>query len=102
MDSRFRFLHCSMTELWGRMERARAGRGKTGASAGGARQANPPCTTQRRDADRTQVGKRAGSVPRKAAIVHAAPVPQTDTGGWGEDPQAGGRSIVKELGKMSP
>ena len=41
-------------------------------------------------------------VPRKAAIAARAPVPKTDTGGWGEDPKAGGRSIVKELGKMAP
>ena len=27
---------------------------------------------------------------------------ETDTGGRGENPKAGGRSIVKELGKMTP
>ena len=41
-------------------------------------------------------------MPRKAAIARTGPVPKTDTGGWGEDPEAGGRSIVKELGKMAP
>ena len=30
-----------------------------------------------------------------------APVPQTDTGGWGEEPKAGGRRVVKELGKLA-
>ncbi len=30
------------------------------------------------------------------------PVPKTDTGRKGEEPKAGGRSIVKELGKMAP
>ena len=55
-----------------------------------------------REAERKEVAKRLKSVPRKAAIVHKAPVPQTDTGGWGENPKAGGRSIVKELGKMAP
>ena len=55
-----------------------------------------------RDAERTRVAKHAVPVPRKAAIVHTVPVPQTDTGGWGENPKAGGRSIVKELGKMTP
>jgi hypothetical protein len=30
------------------------------------------------------------------------PVPQTDTGGPGEYPQAFGRTLVKELGKMTP
>ena len=30
------------------------------------------------------------------------PVPQTDTGRWGENPKAGGRITVKELGKLTP
>ena len=55
-----------------------------------------------REGDRKEVGKPAEQVPRKAAMEHAAPVPKTDTGGWGEDPKAGGRSVVKELGKMTP
>ena len=55
-----------------------------------------------REAERNEVAKRASSVPRKAAIAHKVPVPKTDTGGWGENPKAGGRSIVKELGKMAP
>ena len=29
-------------------------------------------------------------------------VPQTDTGGWGENPKALERTLVKELGKMTP
>ena len=41
-------------------------------------------------------------LPRKAAIVLSGPVLQTDTGRKGEEPKAGGRSIVKELGKMAP
>ncbi len=55
-----------------------------------------------REAERKVVAKHAGPVPRKAAIDCRAPVPQTDTGGWGEDPKAGGRSTAKELGKMAP
>ena len=31
-----------------------------------------------------------------------APVPQTDTGRWGENPKANGRRVVKELGKLTP
>ncbi len=42
MDNRWRFLYCCMTELWGRMQRAWAGRGKTGASEVGEGKANPP------------------------------------------------------------
>ena len=30
------------------------------------------------------------------------PVPQTDTGSQGEDPQVSERTLVKELGKMTP
>ncbi len=29
-------------------------------------------------------------------------VPQTDTGRWGENPKALERTLVKELGKMTP
>ena len=42
MDNRLIFLYCIMTELWGRMCKAWAGTGKTGASAGGIGEANPP------------------------------------------------------------
>ena len=31
-----------MTEMWGRMRKAGAGKGKTGTSGGGVREANPP------------------------------------------------------------
>jgi len=31
-----------------------------------------------------------------------APVPQTDTGRRGENPKARGRTLVKELGKLTP
>ena len=61
-----------------------------------------PVSTRRRDAERKRVAKHVSRVPRKAAIVHTVPVPETDTGGRGENPKAGGRSIVKELGKMAP
>ena len=61
-----------------------------------------PHISQRCDADRNQVGKLLSQPSRKAAIVSLWPVPETDTGGWGENPKAGGRSIVKELGKMTP
>ena len=30
------------------------------------------------------------------------PVPQTDTGGWVENTKAIGRTLVKELGKITP
>ncbi len=48
------------------------------------------------------VAKWIGAVPGKAAIVYVMPVPQTDTGRREENSKAGERSIVKELGKMTP
>ena len=60
------------------------------------------CGNPFRDAERKRVAKHAWQPPRKAAIVRHGPVPETDTGGRGENPEAGGRSIVKELGKMAP
>jgi hypothetical protein len=41
--------------------------------------------------------------PRKAPRGrHVRPVPQSDTGVLGEYPKAFGRTLVKELGKMTP
>ena len=36
------------------------------------------------------------------AIIGKVPVPQTDAGGRGENPKTNGRTLVKELGKMTP
>ena len=42
-------------------------------------------------------------LPRKASSGDNSPtVPQTDTGGWGEHPKALERTLVKELGKLTP
>ena len=43
-------------------------------------------------------------LPRKAPVELTADVtvPQTDTGGRGEDPKALERTLLKELGKMTP
>ena len=70
----------------GRGGRARAGNGEPGAAV----------------RSEVKVAKRAEPPPRKAAIARTGPVPQTDTGRQGEDPKAGGGSIVKELGKTAP
>ena len=40
-------------------------------------------------------------LPRKASSESNATVPQTDTGGWVENTKANGRTLVKELGKMT-
>jgi hypothetical protein len=44
------------------------------------------------------------TLPRKAPVevTSVATVPQTDTGGRGEDPKALERTLPKELGKMTP
>ena len=75
MDNRWRFLYCRMTELRGRTEEVWAGKGKTGASAAGEGKANPPFISRGRDAERNKVAKHTEAVPRKAAMVHGAPVP---------------------------
>ena len=43
-------------------------------------------------------------LPRKAPVESTtyATVPQTNTGGRGEDPKALERTLLKELGKMTP
>ncbi len=42
-------------------------------------------------------------LPRKAAKRrYTQPVPQTDTGSQGEDPEACEVVVAKELGKMAP
>jgi len=42
MDNWLRFQYFNISELWGHSHKALAGNGKTGASTGGVRQANPP------------------------------------------------------------
>ena len=41
-------------------------------------------------------------LPRKASSQAKVPVPQTDTGRRAEYAKALGRTLVKELGKMTP
>ena len=102
MGSRLRFLHCMVTELWGHGQKAAAGDGEPGASRGARREEKPPPRGGAVKRSGMEVAKEAGWPSRKAAIDCHAPVPETDTGGWGEDPKAGGRSTAKELGKMAP
>jgi hypothetical protein len=42
------------------------------------------------------------TLPRKASRRIKVPVPQTDTGRRGENPQVFGKTLVKELGKITP
>ena len=56
-----------------------------------------------REGDRKQVGKLLNSRWQEKLLRRiVVPVPQTDTGGRGENPKTNGRTLVKELGKMTP
>ena len=74
MESRWRFLHYNITELWGHRGKARAGNGETGASIYPAGRQIPQQKVKY-DAYRTKVGKLASQLSRKAAIVCIVPVP---------------------------
>ena len=54
--------------------------------------------------ERSQVVKHVSSGRREKVlrIIFEAPVPETDAGGRGENPETDGRTLVKELGKMTP
>ena len=55
------------------------------------------------EGDRRLVGKLLNSRWReKALTIVRVPVPQTDAGGRGENPKTNERTLVKELGKMTP
>ena len=75
MENRWKFLYCGITELWGRMSEAGAGKGKTGASTGGERQSNPPYKPEVRSGANIRVAKNAEWLSGKAAIVYIEPVP---------------------------
>ena len=50
-----------------------------------------------------QVGKHVNSRwQEKVLTIVRVPVPQTDAGGRGENPKTDERTLVKELGKMTP
>ena len=56
-----------------------------------------------REAERNKVAKSTSSHWREKLLVYPkAPVPETDAGGRGETPETNGRTLVKELGKMTP
>ena len=58
---------------------------------------------RRPDGERNLVAEACEStLARKGANNRVVPVPQTDAGGRGENPKTNGRTLVKELGKMSP
>ena len=58
----------------------------------------------RRDQDRIIVEKHVNPRWQEKVLTPIVwvPVPQTDAGGRGENPKTNGRTLVKELGKMTP
>ena len=63
-------------------------------------EARPPRSPRRRTKPRA---KRASPCSRENPLGSPeGPVPQTDTGGWVEHTEAIGRTMVKELGKITP
>ena len=67
----------------------------------------PQTASQHREAMRRALSAHELSdptLPRKAPgeLTAVVTVPQTDTGGRGEDPKALERTLLKELGKMTP
>ena len=102
MDNRWRFLYYDMTELWGHVQRAEAGNGIPVQARYQIRWKNR-VSMGRRDAERNKVAKPTSSHWREKLLVNPkAPVPETDAGGRGENPETNGRTLVKELGKMTP
>ena len=86
MDNRLKFLYRIYSEMWGHGKGSGAGNGKPGASEVVSGLENPVqaeeemcrksrTLIQRRDVDRTIVGKPVSWLPRKAAIVSYKPVP---------------------------
>lgn len=73
--------------------------------AQGVREANPPHMGPRLPTDgglRPEV-ERSAPVPGKPPKgAGRRPVPQTDTGGWGEKPKVLETTREKELGKLTP
>ena len=53
--------------------------------------------------ERNEVAKQLSSSRREKALRKlSVPVPQTDAGGREENSETDGRTLVKELGKMTP
>ncbi len=67
------------------------------------RQANPPGASPRRDGERNSSSEVIDPIlPRKASNETRGARTKTDTGRQGENPKANERTLVKELGKMTP
>ncbi len=77
--------------------------GRVCASSEADGQANPPIVRLGCDAEgNLSTEEHVLWLPRKASSETKVPVPQTDTGRREENSKARGRTLVKELGKMTP
>ena len=103
MDSRWRFLHCPWNEAVTQKDTSsRVMVNPVQALRPGRSEVRAPLRLGC-DGDRSLVGKRGSSRWREKLLVYSrAPVPETDAGGQGENPETDGRTLVKELGKMTP
>ena len=70
-----RFLYFMISEMWGHSHKALAGNGKTGASTGGVREANPSYKLEVGSVANIRVAKNEEWLSGKAAIVYHEPVP---------------------------
>ena len=106
MDSRQRFLHWRrvLSEEVTRKDSGTRRMEEPGQAARPEAEANPrPLQGWAVTGNEKEVGKPVRSRRLEKPLARApAPVPQTDTGGQGEHPETNGRSVVKELGKMTP
>ena len=103
MDSRWRFLHRLENEAMTQkdsMSRVMVNSvSKARASGSEVRQTHS--LSQR--GSEIKVAKQVISHWREKLLARSeVPVPQTDTGRQGENPKTNGRTLVKELGKMTP
>ena len=66
-------------------------------------QAKPRCKTLRCEGERKKVAKSLNpNCQEKPLVRRSVPVPKTDTGRQEENSKARERTLVKELGKMTP
>ena len=77
----------------------------SGLSTKAYKQGNPFIVRLKCDGDVVEIQHKSSdaTLPRKVSKdIIQIPVPRTDTGGQGEYPKVSERTMVKELGKMTP
>jgi hypothetical protein len=112
MDNRLKFLYHQDRFPSVKRERAKGGRRRVENRADG--RARPSSEAEEKGKSISSKGQAVKgrekystevldlTLPRKASRRKMVPVPQTDTGRRGENPQVLGKTLVKELGKITP